>query len=93
MHNNLEMKNKILSQDFSEYYKKIVSIFFSELTTGELLEKDLKIVSGNKVKIAMSSVSMELQVRMLMIIYLHDSNQIRNVWNPGHSRKQESPLN
>lgn len=93
MHNNLEMKNKILSQDFSEYYKKNSFNFFSELTTGELLEKDLKIVSGNKVKIAMSSVSMELQVRMLMIIYLHDSNQIRNVWNPGHSGKQESPLN
>ncbi|CAG2230317.1 PPX1 [Mytilus edulis] len=33
----------------------------SELTTLELLEKDLKIVSGNSVKVAMSSVSISLQ--------------------------------
>ncbi|XP_071140640.1 uncharacterized protein PF3D7_1120600-like isoform X2 [Mytilus edulis] len=33
----------------------------SELTTLELLEKDLKIVSGNSVKVAMSSVSIGLQ--------------------------------
>ncbi|XP_076081785.1 uncharacterized protein LOC143052602 isoform X2 [Mytilus galloprovincialis] len=33
----------------------------SELTTLELLEKDLKIVSGNSIKVAMSSVSISLQ--------------------------------